>query len=98
GKPMDSIALLEKVDAYMNPGKNTTIGTVAVNATLTKAEAKKVSEVSQNALARTIYPTHTMSDGDTIFTLATGGKTHSVDLIANMAAKAMEEAIIQAVK
>lgn len=98
GKPMDSIALLEEMGGQLNPGKNTTIGAVAMNATLTKAEAKKVAEVTQNALARTIYPAHTMADGDTIFALATGGETYSVDVIGNMAAKVMEEAILQAVK
>src|SRR5699024_2185604 len=86
GKLLDSVMLLEKADAQMNSGTNTTIRAIAVNAVLTKAEAKKVSQVTQNALARTIYPAHTMADGDTIFTLATGGKTYSTDLIANMAA------------
>lgn len=99
GEILDSISLLEKASATdVLPGANTTIGMVAVNATLTKAEATKVAQVTQNALARTIYPAHTMLDGDTIFALATGGKTYSVDLIANYAAKVMEEAIILAVK
>lgn len=97
-KLLDSLTLLEQVDAQMKSGTNTTIGAVAMNATLTKAEAKKVAEVTQNALARTIYPAHTMADGDTIFTLATGGESYSVDLIGNMAAKVMEEAILQAIK
>lgn len=98
GTILDSLTLLEKVDAKMRSGTNTTIGTVAMNATLTKTEATKVAQVTQNALARTIYPAHTMSDGDTIFTLATGGKSYSVDLIGNMAAHVMEKAILQAVK
>lgn len=98
-KLIDSILYLEN-GSEMNvlPGTNTTIGVVAVNAKLTKAEAKKVAEITQNALARTIYPAHTMLDGDTIFVLATGSESHSVDLIGNMAAKAMEEAIIAAIK
>lgn len=95
---LDSLTLLEKVDADMRFGTNTTIGAVAMNAALSKAEATKVAQVTQNALARTIYPTHTMADGDTIFALATGGKSHSLDLIANMAAHVMEEAILQAVQ
>lgn len=98
GDVMDSLALLEKADAHMRSGTNTTIGAVAVNARMTKAEATKVAQITQNALARTIYPAHTMADGDTIFALATGGESYSVDLIANTAAQAMEKAILQAVK
>jgi L-aminopeptidase/D-esterase-like protein len=86
----------QKVDVL--PGTNTTIGMVAVNATLTKSEATKVAQVTQNAFARTIYPAHTMFDGDTIFAVATGGNTYSVDLISNMAAKVMEKAILKAIK
>src|SRR5699024_10491230 len=79
-------------------GSNTTIGIVAANVDFTKAEATKVAQVSQNALARTIYPAHTTMDGDTIFTLATGGRKCTVDLIANTASKMMEKAIIKAIK
>ena len=80
------------------PGTNTTIGVVAVNADLTKAEAKKVAQMAHNGYARTIFPVHTMQDGDTIFTLATGGKKVSVDLIGCMAAEVMAEAVVKAIK
>ena len=53
-------------------GTNTTIAVVASNAILTKSQADKVAQMSYNGLARTIYPVHTMNDGDTIFSLATG--------------------------
>ncbi|GAB6035968.1 P1 family peptidase [Fundidesulfovibrio butyratiphilus] len=53
-------------------GRNTTIGVVATNAKLTKAQAKKVAQMAQDGLARAIRPAHTMFDGDTIFCLATG--------------------------
>lgn len=99
GQILDSISLLEgAAENDLLPGANTTIGLVAVNAALTKAEATKVAQVTQNALARTIYPAHTMLDGDTIFALSTGDEKHSVDLIANYAAQVMEEAILLAVK
>lgn len=39
-----------------------------------------------------------MLDGDTVFVLATGGESYPVDFVGNMAAKAMEEAIIVAIK
>ena len=55
------------------PALATTIGVVATDATLTKAQCAKVSGVGHDGLARAINPVHTMFDGDTVFTLATGG-------------------------
>ena len=52
----------------------TTIGVVAVDATLTKAQCAKVSGIAHDGLARAIRPVHTMFDGDTMFTLATGSR------------------------
>lgn len=56
------------------PGMNTTIGIVAVNATLTSAEAGRLATMAEDGLARSIRPIHTPMDGDTIFSLATGKK------------------------
>jgi L-aminopeptidase/D-esterase-like protein len=50
----------------------TTIGAIAVDSTLTKAQCAKVSGIGHDGLARSIRPVHTMFDGDTVFTLATG--------------------------
>ncbi|ANH37867.1 Peptidase family S58 [Nocardioides dokdonensis FR1436] len=52
----------------------TTIGVVATDATLTKAQCAKVSGVAHDGMARAIRPVHTMFDGDTVFTLAAGGR------------------------
>jgi L-aminopeptidase/D-esterase-like protein len=54
------------------PASNTTIGVVATDAILTKAQAQKVAQMAHDGLARSIRPAHTMFDGDTIFCLATG--------------------------
>jgi L-aminopeptidase/D-esterase-like protein len=51
---------------------NTTIGVIATDAILTKAQAQKVAQMAQDGLARAIRPAHTMYDGDTIFCLSTG--------------------------
>ncbi|MEI7617428.1 MAG: P1 family peptidase [Actinomycetota bacterium] len=51
---------------------NTTIGVVATNARLTKAECTKVASVSHDGMARAIRPVHSMFDGDSVFALATG--------------------------
>ncbi len=80
-------------------GQNTTIGVVATNARLTKAQATKVAQMAQDGLARAIYPAHTMSDGDVVFALATGEIDNSdVTRIGALAADAMADAIVRAVK
>jgi len=81
-------------------GGNTTIGIVATNAVLTKAEATKVAQMAQDGLARTIYPAHTTRDGDTVFSLATGvwSGTPDVTVIGALAADAIAEAILRAVR
>ena len=54
------------------PVKNTTIAVVATNVQLTKAQAKKIAEMAHDGMARAVRPAHTMFDGDTVFSLATG--------------------------
>jgi len=99
GNILDSIKLLEQNYRPTIPaGTNTTIGVVAVNADLTKAEATKVAQMAQDGYARTIFPSHTMFDGDTIFAVATGGEKVPVDVIGGLAAKVMERAIINAIR
>ncbi len=82
------------------PVENTTIGVVATNAPLTKAQATKVAQMAQNGIARTTYPAHTMVDGDTVFSLATGDWNGEVDVttIGALAADAMAEAVLRAVR
>lgn len=81
-------------------GINTTIGVVATNATLTKAEATKVAQMAQDGLARATYPAHTPGDGDTVFSLATGTLSGAapVSRIGALAADVMAEAIVRAVR
>jgi len=56
------------------PIENTTIGVVATDAKLTKAQATKIAQMAHDGLARAIRPAHTLFDGDAIFCLATGEK------------------------
>ena len=81
-------------------GANTTIGLVATNAELTKSQATKIAQMAQDGLARTIYPAHTASDGDTVFSLATGAWAGEVNVttIGALAADVMAEAILRAVR
>lgn len=85
--------------APIRAGQNTTIGVVATNARLTKAQATKVAQMAHDGLARAIYPAHTMGDGDAIFALATGAIENSeVSRIGALAAEAMADAIVRAVR
>jgi L-aminopeptidase/D-esterase-like protein len=92
------------------PAKNTTIGVVATDATLNKAQCSKVAQMAQDGLARAIRPAHTMFDGDTIFVLATGERplpsapgvfgppeATAVTEIGRAAADCLSRAIIRAV-
>ncbi|MEU8107282.1 P1 family peptidase [Nonomuraea muscovyensis] len=68
--------LAEEAAAWRPPvvtSFNTTIGVVATDLTLTKAQCGKLAGVAHDGLARAIRPAHTMVDGDTIFGLATCG-------------------------
>ena len=81
-------------------GRNTTIVIVATNALLTKAQATKVAQMAHDGLARAIVPSHTPSDGDTVFSLATGALTDgfSVVQVGALAAEVVAEAIVRAVR
>ena len=59
-------------------GANTTIGVVATDAPLTKAQARRMAVMAQDGLAVAIRPIHTPFDGDTIFALATGRRSLAV--------------------
>ncbi len=82
------------------PVENTTIGIVATNARLTKAQATKMAQMAQDGLARTTYPAHSMIDGDTVFSLATGDWAGPADVskIGALAADVMAQAILRAVR
>ena len=80
--------------------ENTTIVIVATNARLTKAEAARVARMADDGLARAIVPSHTPSDGDTVFSLATGALEggFNVGQIGGLAAEVVTEAILRAVR
>ncbi len=52
----------------------TTIGAVVTDATLSKAQAHRLSILAHDGLARAVLPAHLSSDGDTMFAAATGLK------------------------
>ena len=72
---------------------NTTISCVVTNARLTKAQAIKVAQMSADAYAHAISPTHTTNDGDTVFVMATGEVDAPVDVVGALATRALGRAI-----
>jgi L-aminopeptidase/D-esterase-like protein len=81
-------------------GTNTTLGVIATDAVLTKAQAHRLAQVSHDGLARSINPVHTLSDGDTLFTLGTGqaGKTPGMMVLCTLAAEVTARAVVRAVR
>jgi L-aminopeptidase/D-esterase-like protein len=81
-------------------GSNTTIGVIATDAVITKAQANRLATVAHDGLARSINPVHTMSDGDTLFMLGTGraGTSPGMMTLATMAAEATARAVVRAAR
>ena len=83
----------------MNKIENTTLVVVITDAKIDKEEAKKISEMAHDGIARAIKPVHTMLDGDIVFTVSTcTGKEIDITTLGTYAAKVTEKSIIQAVK
>jgi L-aminopeptidase/D-esterase-like protein len=80
-------------------GENTSIGVVATNVALTKAEAKKVAQMAHDGLARAIRPVHTPWDGDTLFALSAGALRldEATLVVGALAAEAVARAVVRAV-
>ena len=80
--------------------QNTVLVVVATNAALTKEQANRLATVCHDGLARAVRPAHTPSDGDVIFTLATGERAiEGADyrIIEALATRAVERAIVRGV-
>lgn len=77
---------------------NTTIGAVVTNAKLDKAQANKIASMTHNAYGRTMYPAHTMYDGDTIFTMASNQVECDLTVLGLLSTYVMERAVINAVE
>lgn len=81
-------------------GLNTTIGVVAVDADLSKAECQRLAMAAQDGLARAVRPAHTMFDGDTVFALATGAvplaepRPFALDALCAAAAEVFADAVV----
>jgi len=98
---LDSMAQVREGRGVVLPraGANTTIGVIATNVAFDKAQMTKIAQMAHDGLARTIYPVHTPSDGDTIFAVATGASSVRADhgAIGALAADVLATAVLRAV-
>jgi L-aminopeptidase/D-esterase-like protein len=77
---------------------NTTLVAVFTNAFFSKAELKRISKMAVAGMARAISPIFTRYDGDIIFCFSLGEHKTSESVIGTMAAHAVRQAIVNAVK
>ncbi|MFD1018397.1 P1 family peptidase [Thalassobacillus hwangdonensis] len=101
GKLMNTESILRnQLFKKEDPGfsGNTSLGVVMTNVKWSKAQAKKIASISHDGFARTMRPSHTFLDGDTIFTMSTCEVEADLNAVASLAAYVVERAVIQAVK
>jgi D-aminopeptidase len=84
---------------------STTLVVVATDATLTKAQAKRLAVMAQSGLSRAVYPVHTPLDGDVMFAVSTARRplgdpllalTELGALAANVVARAIARGVFEA--
>ncbi|MFF1460112.1 P1 family peptidase [Streptomyces sp. NPDC058330] len=83
---------------------NTTIAVVATDAALTRAQARKLAGTAHDGLARAVRPVHLLTDGDTVFVLATAGTplppepTAALNGILAAGADVLARAVVKAIR
>ncbi|HEU4731020.1 MAG TPA: P1 family peptidase [Kofleriaceae bacterium] len=80
------------------PGGNTTIGVIVTDAVLTREQAQRLAIVGHDGIARAVRPAHTMFDGDTLFSLATGARPAPYDAVEAVATDVVAAAIAAGVR
>jgi L-aminopeptidase/D-esterase-like protein len=88
-------------DAQVHP--NTTIGVIATDAILTKAQAHKLAQAANDGIGLVIAPYNTINDGDSFFAMATDKKPISdaqfaalLEASRHLVARAIAHAMLEA--
>ncbi len=101
--PLPADALAIRLKGAAEPA--TTIGIVATDAALTRAECHRLAIMAQDGLARALRPVHAAMDGDTLFAAATARADRAPDaadlvelgtLAADCVARAIARGIYEA--
>jgi L-aminopeptidase/D-esterase-like protein len=77
--------------------ESTTLAVIATNATLSKLDCLVVAQSSHDGFARALEPVHTAVDGDVAVCAATCDADGDRELVRVLAARAVEDAILDAV-
>jgi L-aminopeptidase/D-esterase-like protein len=89
-------ALLEDGVQPAAAGTSTTLGVVATDAALDKAQCRMLASLAQDGIARAVRP-RTVLDGDTVFFVSTGTAQAELNGLAAAAAETLRRAIVRAV-
>ncbi|RYH03955.1 peptidase S58 family protein [Salipiger sp. IMCC34102] len=77
--------------------RNTTLGIVATDAALTKADCTRLATVAHDGFARALVPSHTPMDGDLVFALSHGERSADPVALSHAAATVTARAIARAI-
>ncbi len=97
---IDSAAALRTAEGLgrFTAPQHTTVGVVATNARLDKAQAATVASLGMLGFARALSPPHTAFDGDTLFALSMGDLAADMTRVGLAAADAVAQAIVRGVR
>jgi L-aminopeptidase/D-esterase-like protein len=87
-----------EAEAVTWPGANTTLAVVATNAVLSKERAQLLAQAGSEGISLAVRPSHTMWDGDAVFSLGTGAVETPQPTLERMAMRAVAEAIRRGVR
>ena len=76
---------------------NTTLAVVITNAAFPKDRLCKIAAMAQDGYARSIRPVHTSADGDSVYAVSVGDVSADQDLVGELAAETVSQAILRAV-
>jgi len=104
GVTPDMLAMRLKGGGAATAVENTTLAVVVTDASLSKAQTKRLAMIAQTGFARAIYPVHAPMDGDVVFAAATGqkpidplvGLTELGMVAANVVARAIARGVYEA--
>lgn len=77
---------------------NTSIAIVITNGKFDKTRCRKIAQMAHNGFARTLRPSHTQFDGDSIFAMSVGSVPADLNTVGILAADAVAHAVRKAVK
>jgi L-aminopeptidase/D-esterase-like protein len=104
GEMRDPIEVMrngEALEAVKLIGQSTTLGVLMTNAELSKQQATRLAVMAQAGIARAVFPSYTMSDGDIVFVLASNQhplQPGELSSLGAVAADAMSRAVVDGVR